>query len=80
MIVENILPVLLSSSITLIIAYFAFKKEDKNNQLQHITEERRKWREKMRELIPEFLSYGLNKDGSPKKNRLRIGKIVPITF
>lgn len=41
----------------LITGWFAFGSTDKKNQLEHITTERRKWRDCMREIIPEFL-YG----------------------
>jgi len=38
-----------------ITAFFAFKKDDKSNQLKHITEERKQWRVKIRELVVKFL-------------------------
>ncbi len=37
-------------------AYFLFRKDDKANQLRYITEEREKWREKIRELSVSFMT------------------------
>lgn len=55
---------IVSSAVTFVGAYFAFRKDDKSNQLTYVTEDRRKWRDRLRELIPEFISYGLLKNGN----------------
>jgi hypothetical protein len=47
---------LVTSFVTLAGSYFIFKNNDKSNQLKYITEERQKWREKMRELSVSFMS------------------------
>lgn len=47
---------LVSSLVTLAGSYFIFKNNDKSNQLKYITEERQKWREKIRELSVSFMS------------------------
>jgi hypothetical protein len=65
---------IISSVFTLIGSYFVFKQNDKSNQLKYITEERAKWREKIRELSVEFLTKELHIDNSiivnPKINEL----------
>ena len=38
-----------------ITAFLAFKKDDKSNQLKHITDERKEWRVKIRKLVVKFL-------------------------
>lgn len=47
---------LVTSFVTLAGSYFIFKNNDKSNQLKYITEERQKWREKIRELSVSFMS------------------------
>jgi hypothetical protein len=55
---------IVSSIVTLIGSYFVFKQNDKSNQLKYITEERQKWRERIRELSVEFLTKELHIDNS----------------
>ena len=47
---------IISSVVTLIGSYFVFKQNDKSNQLKYITEERQKWREKIRKLSVAFMT------------------------
>jgi len=55
---SEIITGLASSVVTLTVAYFVFRKDDKANQLTYITDERRKWREKIRELSVTFMTGG----------------------
>ena len=68
---------IISSVFTLIGSYFVFKQNDKSNQLKYITEERAKWREKIRELSVEFLTKELHIDNSiiVKPNIKELSKI-----
>ncbi len=50
---------LLTALLGFISAYFVFRQNDKSNQLKYITEERQKWREKIRKLSVEFLTSEL---------------------
>ena len=61
---SKIITGIVSSVATLIGSYFIFKQNDKSNQLKYITEERAKWREKIRELSVEFLTKELHLDNS----------------
>ena len=57
---------LITALLGFISAYFIFKQNDKSNQLKYITEERQKWREKIRELSVEFIS-GKTTNGKHRK-------------
>ena len=65
---SEIIAGIVSSVVTLIGSYFVFKQNDKSNKLKYITEERQKWREKIRELSVEFLTKELLIDNSIKAN------------
>ncbi len=53
--IELIVAIISSLSIGSIIGSYLQKRiNDKNNSLKHITDERRKWRERIRELIPQL--------------------------
>ncbi len=55
-------------------AYFILKNNDKSNQLKYITEERTKWRDKIRKLSVAFITSELYENGSelvyPNKQKL----------
>lgn len=75
--IDNLITGILSSVATLIGSYFIFKQSDKGNQLKYITDERRKWREKIRELSVEFLTTELssNVDNQYHQNLMLLKKI-----
>ena len=60
-----------SSLVTVLITH---RRENKNDQLKYVTEERKEWRAKMRTLIVTFLTNSLHRDGdllaSPKIDEL----------
>jgi hypothetical protein len=58
-------------------AYFVFRQNDKGNQLKYITEERAKWRQKIRKLSVEFMTSELYENGAEliNPNRKKLLKI-----
>lgn len=73
---EIIIPIIIGLLAALIGGYFQKSINDRNNALKHVTVERRKWRERLREIVPE-LRYAdenqLRKYISELKTRLNPG-------